>query len=99
MAPWPKDGVRSGGVLLRTWRQEDVDARFVLDSDPEVFRWSPLPRVPDLAWVTERTERAVREAAAGTPTSFAVVDAREPARVLGSVDWRNGLPTPPFPGS
>jgi len=96
MAPWPKDGVRSGGVLLRTWRPEDVDSRLVLDSDPEVFRWSPVARVPDLAFVAERTQRAVREAAAGTPSSFAVVDAADPTRLLGSVDWRNGYPTPPF---
>lgn len=96
MAPWPTAGLRSGGVLLRTWRPEDVDARLVLDSDPEVFRWSPLARVPDLAWVTERIEQAVLEAAGGCPTSFAVAAADDPSRVLGSVDWRNRYPTPPF---
>jgi RimJ/RimL family protein N-acetyltransferase len=96
MAPWPEAGVRAGGVLLRTWRPEDVVGRLALDSDPEVFRWSPLARVPDLAWVTERIEQAVQDAAAGCPTSFAVVAADEPARVLGSVDWRNRYPTPPF---
>jgi RimJ/RimL family protein N-acetyltransferase len=96
MAPWPEAGVRAGGLLLRTWRPEDVEGRLVLDSDPEVFRWSPLARVPDLAWVTERIEQAGHDAAAGCPTSFAVVPAGEPDRVLGSVDWRNRYPTPPF---
>jgi RimJ/RimL family protein N-acetyltransferase len=96
MAPWPEDGVQADGVLLRTWRPEDVPGRLVLDSDPEVFRWSPLTRVPDLAWVSERIEQAVQEAAAGCPTSFAVVAADEPTRVLGSVDWRNRYPSPPF---
>jgi hypothetical protein len=51
MAPWPAGGLRSGDVLLRTWRPEDVEGRLVLDSDPEVFRWSPLARVPDREWV------------------------------------------------
>ena len=96
MAPWPEAGVRADGVLLRTWQPADVEGRLVLDSDPEVFRWSPLARVPDLAWVTERIEQAVRDAADGCPTSFAVVAADDPARVLGSVDWRNRYPTPPF---
>ena len=96
MAPWPAAGLRSGGVLLRPWQPQDVDAWLVMASDPEMFRWSPLTRVPDLAWVTERLEKAVREGAAGTPSSFAVVDADRPDQVLGSVDWRNGYPTPPF---
>jgi RimJ/RimL family protein N-acetyltransferase len=96
MAPWPEAGLRAGGVLLRTWRPEDVPARLVLDSDPEVFRWSPLARVPDLAWVTERIEQAVQEAADGCPTSFAVASVEDPRQVLGSVDWRNRYPTPPF---
>ena len=96
MAPWPEAGLRAGGVLLRTWRPEDVPGRLVLDSDPEVFRWSPLARVPDLAWVSERIEQAVREVADGCPSSFAVVSVEDPGPVLGSVDWRNRYPTPPF---
>ena len=96
MAPWPRDGLRSGAVLLRTWRPEDVEGRLALDSDPEVFRWSPLARVPDRAWVVERVEQAVRDAENGCPTSFAVADADDPSTVLGSIDWRNRYPTPPF---
>jgi RimJ/RimL family protein N-acetyltransferase len=96
VGPWPEDGLRSGDVLLRTWRPSDVAGRLELDSDPDVFRWSPLARVPDLQWVTERVERAVQEAAAGAPTSFAIVAAHDPDQVLGSVDWRNRYPTPPF---
>jgi RimJ/RimL family protein N-acetyltransferase len=96
MAPWPEDGLLSGDVLLRTWRPEDVEARLVLDSDPEVFRWSPLAQVPDLEWVQQRVDQAVRDAEAGCPASFAVVAADESSRVLGSVDWRNRYPTPPF---
>ena len=96
MAPWPQGGLRFGDVLLRTWRLEDVAARLVLDSDPEVFRWSPLVRVPDREWVQERVDQAVREAEAGCPASFAVVAADDEAHLLGSVDWRNRYPTPPF---
>jgi RimJ/RimL family protein N-acetyltransferase len=96
MAPWPQHGLRSGAVVLRTWRREDFEGRLVLDTDPDVFRWSPLARVPDQAWVSERIEQAVRDAEAGCPASFAVVDADDEDRVLGSVDWRNKYPTPPF---
>lgn len=91
---WPESGLRADGVALRVWTPDDVDALLELLADPESLRWSPIVRAPDRANGEFRIAEAVAAAEAGLPTSFAVVDAADPARVIGSLDWRNGFPAP-----
>ncbi len=93
---WPAQGLRHGRLALRVWQPDDVPQLLDLLSDPEMRRWSPTFRAPDAADCAERVARAVAAAADGLPNAFAVVEADAPGVVLGSIDWRNGYPTPPF---
>jgi RimJ/RimL family protein N-acetyltransferase len=93
---WPASGLHDDVVALRVWRPDDVPALLALQSDPEIRRWSPTFRTPDAEDCLTRVERAQQSAEQGRPCSFAVVDAGDPARVLGSIDWRNDRPLEHF---
>jgi RimJ/RimL family protein N-acetyltransferase len=93
---WPAQGLAEGQVALRVWRPDDVPALLALQRDAEMRRWSPALAEPDEQDCRQRVERAVAAEEAGLPSSFAVVDAAARQHVLGSIDWRNGFPTPDF---
>jgi RimJ/RimL family protein N-acetyltransferase len=93
---WPASGLREGGVVLRVWAPQDAPQLLELLSEPSGRRWSPTFRAPDADDCARRIAAAQEHASQGLPDAFAVVDAEQPATVLGSIDWRNGLPTPPF---
>ena len=93
---WPVDGLRDDAVAVRVWQPEDVPQMQALLGDPEMRRWSPVFEIPDVADCERRVARAQAAADEGRPCSFAVVDAADPARVLGSIDWRNDHPLPQF---
>lgn len=93
---WPVDGVRDDLVALRVWQPDDVPQLLALQSDPEMRRWSPVFDAPDAADCARRVARAQAAAADGLPNAFAVVDAGDPALVLGAIDWRNDHPLPQF---
>ncbi|HEU4425853.1 MAG TPA: GNAT family N-acetyltransferase [Pilimelia sp.] len=76
--------ISEGGLRLRPWRAEDVDAVYRACQDPEILRWTPLPspylREHAVSFVTERSPAAWES---GTGAHFAVLDAGTD-RLLGS---------------
>jgi RimJ/RimL family protein N-acetyltransferase len=73
----------AGPVLLRPWREDDVDAAFTALTDPETALWNAgwvRTRADAALWVERRTDWA-----AGDHASWAVADAATPAVLLGSV--------------
>lgn len=93
---WPVEGVRDDVVALRVWEPDDVAQLLALQADPEMRRWSPVFDAPDAADCAARVARAQAAAADGLPNAFAVVDAGDPALVLGAIDWRNDHPLAQF---
>jgi RimJ/RimL family protein N-acetyltransferase len=73
--------LRGPRVVLRPWREDDVDAVFAACQDPEIQRWTRVP-VP---YRREDAETFVREIAPETSAEggalFAVVDAADGALV------------------
>jgi RimJ/RimL family protein N-acetyltransferase len=72
----------AGRVVLRPWREDDVDAAFAALTDPETALWNA-------GWVRTREDAAFwlerrRDWTAGDHVSWAVGDVATPA-VLGSV--------------
>lgn len=79
--PAPTDGV----VALRRWREHDAPQLAAACADPLIQRWTLVP-----AGYGERDARAFLAATAarweaGETAELAVVDAADPARLLGSV--------------
>jgi len=72
------------GLLLRAWRPEDIDAVHRACQDPDILRWTPLPK-PYLREhaVTFVTEVSPAAWAGGTGAHFAVLDAGT-GELLGS---------------
>jgi RimJ/RimL family protein N-acetyltransferase len=89
---WPRTGLVRGPVAVRVWEPDDVPALLELMRDPQSRRWSPIVTEPSEQDCRERVQRAREAAQAGHPSSFAVVDAEQPALVLGTFDWRNTFP-------
>jgi RimJ/RimL family protein N-acetyltransferase len=87
---------RGSGLLLRTWREDDLDAMTRLLTDPEARRWSPPLGTLQPGWAGERLAAAVRSAVDDDPTSFVIAAEDDPATPLGSIDIRRDLPIPPF---
>ncbi|GAB3687330.1 GNAT family N-acetyltransferase [Angustibacter aerolatus] len=93
-APWPADGLRADGVLLRRWRLADLDARLAM-YDAESARWSPPVFEHTRELVAERLQAEVaQEHDPEPPATLAIAAADDPDRLLGSMDWRNGFPAP-----
>lgn len=76
--------LRAGPLLLRPWREDDVEDVLAGLSDPLTARWTARP-VPDLcaarSWLAGRAERW----ATGAAATWAVVEA---GRVVGSMGLR-----------
>lgn len=87
--------VRGHGLLLRTWGPADLESVTALYVDPEARRWSPPLDVSEEK-ITERLDHWVQQAAGGTPMAFAVTGEQDPDTVLGAIDYRRDLPSPPF---
>lgn len=93
--PVPEPPLRSGGVVLRPLRPDDVDAIVAACQDPEIPRWTQVPqpytRDDAAGWIA--THDAVR--AAGEEAPFAIVDPDSDA-LLGSAgytrfDWDHAV--------
>ncbi|MFD0784173.1 GNAT family N-acetyltransferase, partial [Micromonospora azadirachtae] len=76
--------IREDGLLLRPWRADDAEDVFRACQDPDIQRWTTVPRpyLPEHAhgFVTDFTADAWRE---GTGAPFAVCDATT-GELLGS---------------
>jgi RimJ/RimL family protein N-acetyltransferase len=84
VTPTLTDGV----VTLRPWRVEDVPALVEICQDPEIQRFTRVPanytRDDALMYMASKTAREER----GELVAFALVDAADEARLLGSIDMR-----------
>ncbi len=81
----PQPTVRSERVTLRPWDSTDIDRVFAACQDPEIQRWTEVPR--PYQWEHARQfvdEVAPQSWAAGDGALFAVLDARRP-EVVGSM--------------
>ncbi|MER7460057.1 GNAT family N-acetyltransferase [Micromonospora sp. NPDC126480] len=76
--------ITEGGLLLRPWRAGDADAVHRACQDPDIQRWTTVPRpyLPEHAR-TFVTGSAARQWASGTGAPFAVCDAAT-GELLGS---------------
>lgn len=86
------DTVLTGRLLLRAFRDSDLDDVSALQSDPEVVRylyWEVRTRAESRAWLRERMA-ADRLEADGDAVAYAV-QRRVDGRVIGSVNvwWRS----------
>jgi RimJ/RimL family protein N-acetyltransferase len=82
----PAEGLADGATALRAWRDTDVRALTAACQDPEIPRW--LTRLPQpygeadaRAYLLARYESIH----AGTSAPFAIVDALDRDRLLGSI--------------
>jgi RimJ/RimL family protein N-acetyltransferase len=88
----PGEPLREGPTALRPWRDTDIPALVAACQDPEIIRWTrvPVPYGPSdaRAYLFQRFD-AVH---AGLAAPFAIVDAGDLTRLLGSIslvriDW------------
>jgi RimJ/RimL family protein N-acetyltransferase len=81
----PAEGLVEGTTALRAWRDTDLEALVAACQDPEIVRWTRVPTSygePDArAYLLARYDAILT----GTSAPFAVVDAADRARLLGSI--------------
>ncbi|HZU40921.1 MAG TPA: GNAT family N-acetyltransferase [Solirubrobacteraceae bacterium] len=90
----PAEPLRDGPTALRPWRDSDVRALVVACQDPDIKRWT---RAPDPYGESDARAQLLQRydaiyAASAAP--FAIVDAEDDARLLGSIslmrfEWRH----------
>ena len=84
--PTPDPGPSDGVVLLRPWRETDIDQLVEACKDPEIPKWTAAPEpythADATAWV--RGDPLPKEPS-GDRVSFAVAAVNEPERLLGSM--------------
>jgi RimJ/RimL family protein N-acetyltransferase len=83
----PPDDLRTGAIVLRPWRLEDLDALVLALQDPEIPRWTRVPEP-----YTEEDGRGFLESTARgwadeTGASFAIAGTTD-ERLLGSIGVR-----------
>lgn len=80
----PGRPLSDGVVRLRLWHPDDLDQLVAGMQDPEIARWTLVPdpytRADGKAWITSCSDQWLR----GDAAPFAVVDDRDPHRVLGT---------------
>jgi RimJ/RimL family protein N-acetyltransferase len=77
--------LRSNGLILRPWRDEDVPAIVVACNDPEIVRWLPVIPSPYDEEDGKAYVALSRESwQSGDSYNFAIVDA-ETSRLAGSI--------------
>ncbi len=88
----PAEPLRDGPTALRSWRDTDIPALVAACQDPEIVRWTRVPvpygRNDARAYLLQRFDATH----AGLAAPFAIVDADEDTRLLGSIsllhiDW------------
>src|SRR5512146_3373385 len=73
----PQDGIeiREAGLLIRPWAAADADAVFQACQDPEIQRWTAVPRPYRREHAVDYVARSAAQAwADGTGAHLAVVD-------------------------
>jgi len=81
----PAQGLRDGPTALRGWRDSDVAALVAACQDPEIPRWTRVPQPYGEADARAYLMTCHDHIHAGTAAPFAIVDASDPARALGSI--------------
>jgi RimJ/RimL family protein N-acetyltransferase len=87
-APLPDPPLRDGGVLLRRWREADLDQIVAACRDPEIARWTTVPLGYAPADGREFLAAQRDRWHCGEALELAVADAAREASVLGSVALR-----------
>jgi RimJ/RimL family protein N-acetyltransferase len=84
--PTPDIGLSDGSVLLRPWHTSDIPQLVEACKDPEIPKWTAVPEpyttADAEAWV--RGDPVLMEPW-GNRVSFALADAGDPERLLGSM--------------
>jgi ribosomal-protein-alanine N-acetyltransferase len=86
--PFPDPPLRDAQVSLRAWRPADAPGVATWGADPEILRWTSVPRGYDerAARMYHARTEALRRS--GVSIHFAIVGADDDATVLGSCDVR-----------
>jgi RimJ/RimL family protein N-acetyltransferase len=83
--PTPDPGPTDGVILLRPWRDGDVDQLVEACKDPEILRWTAAPDPYTVADAEAWVRGELQLEPWGDRVSFCVADAAEPDRLLGSM--------------
>jgi RimJ/RimL family protein N-acetyltransferase len=90
----PAEPLTDGPTALRPWRESDMPAIVLACRDPEIPRWTSVPErygeTDARAFLMARHDAI----AGGAAAPFAIVDAADPSRLLGSIslmrfDWEH----------
>jgi RimJ/RimL family protein N-acetyltransferase len=81
----PDPPLSDGVVALRSWTAADVPALVQACQDPEIPRWTLVPSPYGEADARAYLKRVADGWDAGARATFAVVDAADPAALLGAV--------------
>jgi RimJ/RimL family protein N-acetyltransferase len=81
----PADGLVDGPTTLRSWRDTDVPALVAACQDPEIPRWTRVPEPYGEADARAYLLARYDTIHAGTSAPFAIVDASDRDRLLGSI--------------
>lgn len=81
----PREPLIDGRTALRAWRDEDAPALAVACQDAEIARWTRVPSPYTLDDARAYVQLRHETPAAGSGAPFAIVDADDPDRVLGSI--------------
>jgi RimJ/RimL family protein N-acetyltransferase len=93
---WPAAGLTDRGVLVRTFRADDVRDLLAHLREPTARRWAPMFDWPDEAEAARRVQGAIEAAERDEPTSFVIAGLGDPGLLLGTIDFRNDFPHPAF---
>jgi RimJ/RimL family protein N-acetyltransferase len=81
----PADGLVDGPTTLRSWRDTDVPALVAACQDQEIPRWTRVPEPYGEADARAYLLARYDTIHAGTSAPFAIVDASDRDRLLGSI--------------
>jgi RimJ/RimL family protein N-acetyltransferase len=81
----PAEALVDGPTALRPWRDSDVAGVVAACQDPEIPRWTMVPEPYGEADAREYLRARHDMLHAGTSAPFAIVDAADHGRVLGSI--------------
>jgi RimJ/RimL family protein N-acetyltransferase len=79
--------LRTDAIVLRPWREDDLEAMVTALQDPEIPRWTRVPEHYGAAEGRLFLEASAEGWAEGTAAHFAVVDIAD-GRLLGSIGLR-----------
>ncbi|MEJ5253723.1 MAG: GNAT family N-acetyltransferase [Acidimicrobiales bacterium] len=82
----PDPPLTDGVIVLRPFSDADVEQIRSACQDPQIQRFIPIPRPYERAHAEAYVRRTRQQWAEGTKAAFAIVDAADPAVLLGAIN-------------